>query len=158
MPPNIRNVCPFNLLIIVPVMCNVAYFSFILVSSFNNVTFQASTQQQAEPSSVAAETPRISVISTEKVDKSQPQLENTTVTKKKKSPSPTSGLTPIEYTRNVSAQNGPAVATSQGTADPVVTKVLPVSSSAVGMSKQNLPQVSKLADPQKPLVQTPCST
>jgi len=139
-------------------MCNVAYLSFILISSFNNVTFQALTQQQAEPSSIAAETPRISVSSTEKADKSQPQLESTTVTKKKKSPSPASGLTPIEYTRNVSAQNGTAVATSQVTADPVVTKALPVPSSAVGMSKQNLPQVSKPAELQKPLVQTQSST
>jgi len=155
MPPSIYNVCPFNLLTIVPVMCSVAYLSFILVSSFSNVTFQASIQQQAEPSSVAAETPRISVISTEKADKSQSQMESTAVTKKKKSPSPTSGLTPIEFTRNVSAQNGPAVATSQGTADPVVTKALPVSSSAVGVSKQNLPQVSKPAELQKPLVQAP---
>jgi len=138
-------------------MCNVAYLSFILVSSFNNVTIQASTQQQAEPSSVAAEIPRISVMSTEKADKSQPQLESTTVTKKKKSPSPTSGLTPIEFTRNVSQQNGPAVATSQGTADPIVTKALPVTSSAIGVPKQNLPQVSKPAEPQKPLLQTPCS-
>ena len=158
MPPSICNACPFNLLIIVPVMCNVAYLSFILVSSFNNVTFQASTQQQAEPSSVAAETPRISVISTEKVDKLQPQLESTTVTKKKKSPSPTSGLTPIEYTRNVSAQNGPTLATSQGIADPVITKALPVFSSVVGVPKQHLPQVSKPGEPQKPLVQTPSST
>lgn len=138
-------------------MCSVAYLSFILVSSFINVTLQTLTQQQAEPSSIAAETPRISVISTEKADKSQPQLESTTVTKKKKSPSPTSGLTPIEYTRNVSAQNGTAVATSQVTSDPVVTKALPVSSSAVGMSKQNLPQVSKLAELQKPVVQTQSS-
>jgi len=145
MPPSVHNVCPFNLLIIVPVMCNVAYLSFILVFSFNNVTFQASTQQQAEPNSIAAETPRISVISTEKADKSQSQMESTTVTKKKKSLSPTSGLTPIEFTRNVSAQNGPAVATSQGTADPIV------------VSKQNLPQVSKPAELQKPVVQPPCS-
>ena len=158
MPPSIHNVCPFNLLTIVAVMCNVAYLSFILVSSFNNVTFQASTQQQAEPSSVAAEIPRISFISTEKADKSQLQMESTTVTKKKKSPSPTSGLTPIEFTRNVSAQNGPALATSQGAADPVVTKALPVSSSAVGVLKQNLPQVSNPSELQKPLVQTPCSS
>jgi hypothetical protein len=133
-------------------------FIFYLVSSFSNVTFQASTQQQAEPSSIAAETPRSSVISTEKADNLQPQLESTTVTKKKKSPSPTSGLTPIEYTRNVSAQNGPAVATSQGTADPVVTKALPVSSAAVGVPKQNLPQMSKPAELQKSLQQTPSST
>jgi len=119
---------------------------------------KALTQQQVEPSSIAAETPRISVSSTEKADKSQPQLESTTVTKKKKSPSPASGLTPIEYTRNVSAQNGTTVATSQVTADPVVTKALPVPSSAVGMSKQNLPQVSKPAELQKPLVQTQSST
>jgi hypothetical protein len=119
--------------------------------------FQASTQQQAEPSSVAAETPRISFISAEQADKLQPQLESTAVTKKNKSPSPTSGLIPIEYTRIVSAQNGPAVATSQGTADPVATKAMSILS-AVGVSKQNLPQLPKSAEPQKPLVQMPCST
>jgi hypothetical protein len=139
----------------------VAYLSFILVSSFNNATFQSSTQQQTEPparSSFAAEAPRISVILTDKGDKSQPQLESTTVPKKKNTPSPTAGLTPIEYTRNVSAQSGPAVASSHGIADPVVTQALPVSTSTVGVPKQNLPQVSKPAETQKPLVQTPCST
>ena len=140
-------------------MCNVTYLSFILVSSFNIVTFQASAQQQAEPkpapNSFPAETPRVSVISTDMADKSLPQLESPTVPKKKKSLSPTSGLTPIEYTRNVSVQSGTVVATSQGIADPVVTKALPAS--AVGVPKQNLPQVSKPAETQKPLVQTPCS-
>jgi len=139
-------------------MCNVAYLSFILISSFNNVTFQASTQQQAEPSSVAAETPRISIFSAKKADKSQPQLESTTVTKKEKSPSPNSGLTPIEYARNVSAQTGPAVATSQGTADRVAARALSFSSYAAGVPKQNLPQVSRPSEPRKPLVQMPCST
>jgi hypothetical protein len=133
----------------------------MLVSSFNFVTFQASTQQQAvpkpAPGSSVPEVPRISVSSVGMADKSQPQLESQIVPKKKKSPSPTSGLTPIEFTRNVSTQNATAVAPTQGMSDPVVMKASPVSTSTVGVPKQNLPQMSKPAETQKPILQTPCS-
>jgi hypothetical protein len=142
------------------VECGIFLYYFILVSSFNNATFQSSTQQLTEPpapSSFAAEAPRISVMLTEMADKSQPQLESAAVLKKKNTPSPTAGLTPIEYTRSVSAQSGSSVASSHGLADPVVTQALPILTSIVGVPKQNLPHVSKLAEMQKPLVQTPCS-
>ena len=133
----------------------------MLVFSFSVVTFQGSAQQQAElkpaPSSFVPEFSTFSVSSTGMADKSQPPVESKTVPKKKKSPSPVSGLTPIEFTRNVSTQGVTAVATSQEIDEPLITKALPVSTSTVEVPKQNLSQMSKPAETQKPLLQPPCS-